>query len=52
MCNNHAPLYARPKYLPQTFVTICKLQVYNFLLYFSHKHPDGCYVAETCSCHL
>jgi len=33
--------------------TIRKLQVYDTLLYFSHKQPnDGCFVAETCGCHL
>jgi len=29
------------------------IQVYDFVLYFSHKQPDdGYFVAETCSCHL
>ena len=37
MCNNHLPLYVRAKYLP---LIICKLQVYDFLLYFSHKQSD------------
>ena len=37
MCNNHLPLYVRPKYLP---LIIRKLQVYDFLLYFSYKQPD------------
>jgi hypothetical protein len=36
-----------------TILIICKLQVYVFLLYFSHKEPADCYcVSETCSCHL
>jgi len=30
---------------------MCKLQVYDFLLYISHKQPDDGYcVADTCSC--
>jgi hypothetical protein len=36
-----------------SFLTICKLQVHDFLLYFSHKQPADCYfVAETCRCLL
>jgi len=50
-CNNHIPLYVRSRYLPIIILTICKLQVYDFLLYFSHKEPDDDYcVADTCSC--
>jgi hypothetical protein len=36
-----------------TFLTLCKLQVYDLLLYFSHKQSDDAYfVAETSSCNL
>jgi len=35
------------------FLIIYKLQVYDFLVYFPNKQPDGGYVvAETCSCYL
>jgi hypothetical protein len=34
-------------------VTSYKLQVYDFLFYFSHKQPDdGYFVAEKCNGHL
>ena len=53
-CNNRIPLYVRWHiFFHKSFLTICNLQVQNFLSYFSHKQPDDGYcVAETCSCHL
>ena len=53
MCNNYVPVYVRLRCLPLISLTLYKLQVYDLLLYFSHKQPDdGCCVTETCSCHL
>ena len=53
-CNNRIPLYVRwDTYFHKSFLTLCKPQLCNYLLYFSHKQHDGGYcVAETCSCHL
>jgi hypothetical protein len=50
-CVQHSSLFTCKAQI--SFLTICKIQVYHFLLYFSHKQPDdGCFVAKTCSCHL
>ena len=52
MFNNLISLYGMPKYPPLIIVTVGKIQVYYFLLYFSHKQPNGYFVAKTCICHF